>query len=94
MIEITQKEFESNIEHYMDLIEKEKKEKAKEGNRNKEGKRWFLAHTEINPKHKTQNPKSYFSPGVKNFPVPPDSSNLLCFWRVPRFALSDLGKKR
>ena len=26
MIEITQKEFESNIEHYMDLIEKEKKE--------------------------------------------------------------------
>lgn len=26
MIEITQKEFESNIEHYMDLIEKERKE--------------------------------------------------------------------
>lgn len=26
MIEITQQEFESNIEHYMDLIEKEHKE--------------------------------------------------------------------
>jgi hypothetical protein len=26
MIEITQKEFESNIDHYMDLIEKERKE--------------------------------------------------------------------
>lgn len=26
MIEITQKEFESNIEHYMDLIEKERQE--------------------------------------------------------------------
>lgn len=26
MIEITQQEFESNVEHYMDLIEKERKE--------------------------------------------------------------------
>ena len=41
---------------------KEKKEKAKEGNRNKEGKRWFLAHTE-----NKQNSISYFFPRGKEF---------------------------